>query len=111
MIFQIGVDVTVKALVIGDHYIPASVIADSLKETLRKIQISLEVKTIDLDFPFKIRLPSREKKLTIYDIQGDPEDIIPYMGDVEILVAHFAEINARVINAGKKLKVIGVPRG
>ncbi|MEM2921777.1 MAG: 2-hydroxyacid dehydrogenase, partial [Candidatus Bathyarchaeia archaeon] len=45
------------------------------------------------------------------DVQGDPKQFLPYITDAEILITHLARIDASVIDAGERLKVIGIARG
>lgn len=100
-----------KALIIGDNWIRASVLQKELEEALGRVNMRVEAHLLEVGFPLKIEFPDPESKLTIYDIMKYPEEALDLVGDAEILEVHLAAADSRLIEAGKKLRVIGCPRG
>ncbi len=58
----------------------------------------------------EVSLNKQEKLEGVKEYWGDPQEIIETLGDAEILIVHVAPVTAKVIDAGKKLKLIGCCR-
>ena len=96
-----------KFLLVGDDFIPAHLFEKAIREKLEGVTNSLEFEKFDAD-------PSRPSAMVLNDVKeywGDPGDIIARSRDVDGIVISFAPITKEVIDASRKLKVIGCSRG
>jgi len=99
-----------KLVAISDHYIPYDIMKAGLA-ALEPLGIEVEVRRWEHETLVELQ----EANLAIE--QGGPEavelpdELFADLDDVEILVAQFTPIPARMIEAAPNLKVIGVLRG
>jgi D-3-phosphoglycerate dehydrogenase len=96
-----------KVLVHGDLFITNAVLQAALEKTFEGSGISFECDYLTDNWPVVPVLQNEE----VREFVGSDEDIIPKVGDVEMIVTHSAPITHRVIQAAKYLKVVGAARG
>ncbi len=100
-----------KVLIVEDSNLTLPVWKECLKKVLGDLYNSLSIKSIKTD-PATARIKWTTKKVEgVSEAWGTPEDIIREIDGVEILLVSFAPVTAKVIEAGKDLKLIAAGRG
>jgi D-3-phosphoglycerate dehydrogenase len=99
----------VKAIVVGDNLIPSEMIL-SRAGPLRDAGYAIQA----FDWAFADRNEMNRRNLNVEkhgpDAESPPDGLLDAVGEAEILAVQFSPVSRAVIEAGKKLKVIGVAR-
>jgi len=96
--------ITKRILIVGDSYIPSNFFKKALEDVLQNIKdIKIVIETIDLNNEGAFGYPE--------SIEVQEKKIIEKIEDKDILVVSMAPVTSRVIEAGKRLKLICCPRG
>ena len=96
-----------KVLVIGDLFITEEVLKSALDKRFEGSDLSFDYDFITFDWP----VVPVQKMDEIREFVGDPVQVIEKVEDVEILVTHSGPVTKSVIDAAKKLRLIGAARG
>lgn len=103
----------VKVAVIGDHFMKPDVFVNALKQIKGA---DLDVRTLELDWPdtpmvhgYAADLPEDLRGLR--EFLGEPDEIVEFVGDAEILVTHLAPISGPILDRLPNLKLVAVSRG
>jgi len=96
-----------KVLLHGDLFITNEVLQTALERAFHGTGITFEYDYLTDDWPVE---PVKESD-EVREFVGSEEAIIPKVSDVEMIVTHSAPITRRVIEAARKLKVVGAARG
>jgi D-3-phosphoglycerate dehydrogenase / 2-oxoglutarate reductase len=99
-----------KALVVGDFFLPSEILIKSLNYLKDEI---LEVKKIDLISKDRYEARNMVKVIETKGPEGvkPPTDMVELIKDVDILVIHLCPVPVYIINKAKKLKLIATARG
>lgn len=124
-----------KALVVGDRFIPSNLYGDALQTASAPRGLNLAISTLDLPYPAADQLPLPSQgvdfrplwetpdemtRRAAEDLAADPDlreytgpvDILlPHVANVEILVVHAAPVSRNVIAAATNLRAVGCARG
>jgi D-3-phosphoglycerate dehydrogenase len=93
-----------RILIVGDDFTPAEVLAQAIRAYA---QAALDLRTVDLRDPW-YRVGPEEG---VREFLGSPEDVLPHVEDVHVLVTTFAPITRRVLDAALSLRLIVSGRG
>ncbi|MDQ2694901.1 MAG: 2-hydroxyacid dehydrogenase [Pseudomonadota bacterium] len=103
----------VKVAVIGDHFMKPEVFAAALKQLPGA---GLDIRTLELDWPdtpmvhgYAAGLPEALRGLR--EFLGEPDEIVAFIGDAEVLVTHLAPVSGPILDRLPNLKLIAVSRG
>jgi len=96
----------IKILIYTDPFLPPTLIKSCLDERIKDVK-DLEFRLVEMK---GFKMP-KEKLTDVREYWGDPQDLIDNLEGVSILVVHAAPVTARVIEAGKDLKLIACCRG
>jgi D-3-phosphoglycerate dehydrogenase len=96
--------------IIGDHFMKAEAFTDALKKVPG---LEAEVRTLTLPWPDQ---PMKHGYVDgglkgLKEYLGDPDEVVKFIGDAEILINHLAPINDDILDRLPKLKLIAVSRG
>ncbi|MFO1068782.1 MAG: 2-hydroxyacid dehydrogenase [Geminicoccaceae bacterium] len=100
----------VEVAIVGDHFMRADFFAAALEAIPGA---SFRIRTMNLpwpDVPFIHGAPGTELA-GLRELQGDPDEIVRFIGDAEIFVTHLAPVAASMLTRLPKLRLIGVSRG
>lgn len=114
-----------KILVQSDLFMTLDILQNCLEETLRELDEPLEFDTIELPTPSgEVPLPhpgdSAEDDVwnkptdgsrRVYEVTGPIDLLVGPVRDADVLVVHNAAVTRKVMEAGKRLKVIACGRG
>ena len=92
---------TIPILAVGDSYLPAAL----MRQTLTELGPRYEVRYEDID-------GSRRPSLAgLSEYQGDPMSIAEYLADEQVLVVHAAPVTAELLDARPQVRLIACVRG
>lgn len=99
----------IKVLACGDEVIKKEILRRWLRIEISKATQNIEIKAID--WPFS-GYQKGEIKGIIKEFSGSPEKLEGLVDeDTDVLVVHMAPVTKEVMDASKKLKVVGCTRG
>lgn len=99
-----------RVLAVGDDFMNPKVLAERLRDILSEVD-EVEIKTLKWGFKgYQLGRVMGVKK-EVKEFSGKPEDLVPHMKDVDILVVHVAPVTKEVMEASGRLKVVGCTRG
>jgi len=103
-------DDPVKIAVIGDRFMLPSMFEQAIRARCRN---ALDIATYELPWPDEPMLhgyaaPGMDG---LKEYQGDPDEVLGYVRDSEIVVTHLAPFSAKMLDRLPKLKLIAVSRG
>ncbi len=96
--------------VIGDRFMRSEVFVEALVETCGS---GHAIRTLDLPWPDEpMRLEATEGGLRgLREFLGEPDAIVGFVGDAEILVTHLAPLSGEMLDALPALRLVAVSRG
>lgn len=101
---------TLKIAVIGDHFMRP----DFFEAALRALPgLSLDIRSLELDWPDTPMVhgyASGDLK-GLKEYLGDPDEIVRFIGDAEVLVNHLAPVTGPMLERLPALKLVAVARG
>jgi D-3-phosphoglycerate dehydrogenase len=128
--------VTLRALVVGDRFIPATLFGDALRAAAQHHGLELDVATLALPYPSADRLPLPSEVAaefrpmwelpaemssraaadlaadpTIREYSGPVDLLLPHVADIDVLLVHLAPVSRAVIAAAPRLRAVGCARG
>lgn len=103
----------IKVAVVGDHFMKPEIFVAALE----KLQgVVLSIRSLELDWPdtpmlhgYGENVPAELRGLK--EFLGEPDEIVEFVGDAQILVTHLAPISGAMLDRLPRLKLIGVSRG
>ena len=100
---------TRRIAVIGDRFMLPSLFV----EALEKIPAALDIRTLEQPWPDEpmVHGYAGTGLYGLKEFMGDPDEIVEFIGDAEILVTHLAPISAGMLERLPELKLVGVSRG
>jgi D-3-phosphoglycerate dehydrogenase len=99
-----------KLVAISDHYIPHDIMRRGLA-SLEELGVEVEVRRWEHETLVQLQEANLSIEQGGPDAVDLPQELFDGLGEVEILVTQFTPIPARMIEAARSLKVIGVLRG
>lgn len=100
-----------RVLAVGDEFMNPEAMAEKLREVLSEVEPELEVKALKWGFKGYQLGRRMGVKREIREFSGKPEDLIPHVKGVHVLVVHVAPVTKEVMEASGALKVVGCTRG
>jgi len=104
-----------RIAIIGDHFMRPDFFADALTAN-NPSNADLQLRTLQQDWPdtpmvhgYSADLPSELQGLR--EFLGDPDDLVEFIADAEILITHLAPVTASMLAQLPQLKLIAVSRG
>jgi D-3-phosphoglycerate dehydrogenase / 2-oxoglutarate reductase len=98
--------VGVKVLAVGDSYMPAT----SFARAFGAVEADHDVAYLDVDDTRRLE-PSTPSERRLREFQGTPDELVPHMDGVEILVVHGAAVTDVVLDASSDLRLVCCARG
>lgn len=99
-----------KIAVIGDRFMKPDMFVEALKGVAGK---GVSPRTLELawpDVPMKHGYAG-DSLAGLKEYLGEPDEIVDFIGDSEILVTHLAPVNGDILDRLPKLKLVAVSRG
>jgi hypothetical protein len=129
--------VSVRALVVGDRFIPAPLFAEALEGAARTHNLQVNIARLSLPYPAADRLPLPESTMggefrplwetpsemirraeedaasdpDIREYTGPVDLLVPHVSDVQVLLVHAAPLSRAAIAAAPRLRAVGCARG
>lgn len=100
-----------KVLVVLDGTSTSTLIAEGLRSEQQQSGVPFDLETIQVKATGAKFLSSDAAAAEIKEYVGAPEQIIPNVGDVDIIAVHVAPVTRSVIDAAPNLKLIACARG
>ena len=100
----------VKIAIVGDRFMLPSMFESAIRA---RCPNALDIATFELPWPDEPMLhgyamPGMDG---LKEYQGDPDEVLGYVGDAEIVVTQLAPFSAKMLDRLPKLKMIAVSRG
>lgn len=95
--------------IIGDGFMQPALFETALAG--RVAGRDLAFRSMELDWPLKVKSTKYDPTLPVGEFVGRPEDYFAFLADLDILVTHLAPITAASLDHAPKLKIIAVSRG
>ena len=99
---------TRKVAIIGDHFMLPDIFKHALSET--QIPQTTEIKSLQLEWP-NIPMRSGDGTIGVNEYVGDPDEIVRFIGDAEILINHLAPVTREMLPRLPNLKFVVITRG
>jgi D-3-phosphoglycerate dehydrogenase len=96
-------------VVVGDYFMSGPIFQEHLEATLRSIDRDLEIRT--LEWEFDLKSGPLESDPSIHEYAGSDQALMAAIKNADVLLVHLAPVSSSVIEAGKKLNIIGCARG
>ncbi|WP_026869616.1 2-hydroxyacid dehydrogenase [Inquilinus limosus] len=98
-----------RVAVIGDRFMLPRLFV----EALEAIPAALDIRTLEQPWPDEPMVHGYAGTGLdgLKEFMGDPDEIVEFIGDAEILVTHLAPVSASMLERLPALKLIGVSRG
>lgn len=100
-----------RVLVAGDSFMNTHVFSQVVGRTLRESGVDAEILEVEWQFKGYQRGRMMGVKRELREFAGDPRELAKLVGDVDALLVHVAPVTKEVLEAGKRLKVVGCARG
>lgn len=99
-----------KIAIVGDRFMLSEVFEDKIRQA---VEGELDIRTMELPFP---DVPMEhgyavEGMEGLKEYQGEPDEIIEFLGDAEILVTQLAPLSRGMLQKLPNLKFVAVSRG
>lgn len=128
---------TLRALVVGDRFIPAALFVDALRQAADAHRLDLDIGHLALPYPAADRLPLPQSapgaefrplwedptemtRRAAEDLAADPtireytgpvDLLAPHLAEVEVLLVHAAPVSRAAVAAAPRLRAVGCARG
>ena len=104
------IETLTELAIIGDRFMPCAAFEFAIRA---RCPSAFHLTSLELPWPDE---PARHGYATpgmdgLKEYQGDPDDIIHFVGDAEIVVTHLAPFSAAMLDRMPALKLIAVARG
>lgn len=96
-----------RVLIVGDDFTPSAAFREAIERHPLLQERKLQLSEVNLDG--KTYLPGPVDG--VREFVGRPEDLLPYVGDANVIVTTFAPITRAVLQAASNLRCIVVGRG
>lgn len=96
-----------RVLVLGDRFMTNEILQEAMDQRFQDSGMDLSYIYHTDNWPVEPLKVSEE----VSEYCGSDDDIVPLVGDAEVILTHTAPITKKVIAAAKKLKVIALGRG
>lgn len=99
-----------KISIIGDNFMLPTVFEEKIRQVC---EAEMDIRTLTQDWPDVPMEHGYAEPLmdNLKEYLGDPEEIVDFIGDAEILVTHLAPISKSMLEKLSSLKMIAVSRG
>lgn len=98
-----------KIVVVGDIVVPSSLLEEAARS------LSPEADIVSLEWPCATRQEFQRRAQNIEkngpEAEAVPEEVYGHIEDADILLTHFCPVPAPLVQAGKRLQLIGTCRG
>ncbi len=112
--FRVSNSKRLRILVVGDAWVPVATMVEYLRKDLIPYELGFTTYEVEIVAPGgrgeSSRLRPEVDDPLVEEYEGDPQDLIDHIGDVDILFTHLAPVTERVIEAAPKLMAIGCTR-
>jgi phosphoglycerate dehydrogenase-like enzyme len=103
-----------KILAVGDAWVPVATMVEYLRRDLVPFELEFITYEVEIVAPGGRGESSRLRPTVddplVEEYEGDPQDLIDGIGDVDILFTHLAPVTQKVLEAAPRLIAIGCTR-
>lgn len=103
-----------KIAIIGDNFMRAQAFEKAIRQRIPSYNdVSMDIKAIELTFPDEpvTQFLDSPEFSEVKEFQGNPKDIVSFIGDSEALITHTAVLTKSMLDKLPNLRFVGVSRG